>query len=480
MNRIAAQHFPALMGQTRVDDPSQARDSWGAYGVMAFCLLHIPVAILEYQFKSSSTVHALAVFGLGMWFAITAPERPHRVAYVGAYITGAEVLWRMTNAQVFWEFGKYATASIFLVAIVRRGRLMGSPLMLGYFALLLPSIGVIVFRLGTDAQEPISFNLSGPFAMMVAALFFSQLKLSKAQIQRLFLMVVGPLVGIASITFFAVYTAKKITFTVNSNLVSSAGFGPNQVSAALGLGALFALMFIVFGNTSRGLKLFMLGSMLFMAVQSALTFSRGGLYNFVGATILASIYLARDARTRLRLFVVAVIAFALCSFVIFPRLDSFTGGSLGTRFSSTNTSSRVEIALDDLRVWRQHPLLGVGPGGSKTEDVDTAHTEFVRLPAEHGSLGFLALLLLIYAAVKNVRKAKTVKAKAFALCVTGWSFLFMLNAAMRTVAPAFVFGLAFATIVPETTLNRQTLILALKILSTRLRQKRRQRDVLPC
>jgi O-antigen ligase len=313
----------------------------------------------------------------------------------------------------------------------------------------------------------------------VAAWFFSQAKLSVAEIQRVFLIVAGPLVGIASIAFFSVYTTEKIRFTVNSNFVTSGGFGPNQVSAALGLGALFALMFIVVGHTTRTLKVFMLCSMLFMATQSALTFSRGGLYNFIGAAILAGIFLARDPRARLRLFVVAFIGILIGSFVIFPLLDSFTGGTLGTRFSSTNTTSRIDIAMEDLRVWRQHPLLGVGPGGSKTEDVDTAHTEFVRLPAEHGTLGFVALLFLIYAAVDNVRKAKTDKARAIKVCLTAWSFLFMLNAAMRTASPAFVFGLAFATILPDTRLNPQTLILALKILKARRLKERRHGLVLP-
>lgn len=477
MNRISAQQFPALVGQTGVDDATQERGSWFLYGAMAFCLLHIPVAIIEFKVRGSSTVHALVVFALGMLFAVM--KRPLRVVYVCAYITGAEVLWRMTDAQVFWEFGKYSTAVILLLAIVRRGSLKGSNLMFGYFVLLLPSIVVIVYKLGQEAQGFISFNLSGPFALMVAAWFFSQVKLSIAQIQRVFLIVAGPILGIASIAFFSVYTAEKIRFTVNSNFIASGGFGPNQVSAALGLGALFALMFIVVGHTTRTLKVFMLCSMLFMATQSALTFSRGGLYNFVGAAILASIFLAKNPRARARLFVVAFIAILIGSLVIFPQLDSFTGGNLGTRFSSTNSTSRYEIAMEDLRVWRQHPLLGVGPGGSKTEDVDTAHTEFVRLPAEHGTLGFLALLLLIYAAVKNVKNAKTDKAKAITVCLIGWSFLFMLNAAMRTASPAFVFGLAFATILPETRLNPQTLILALKILKARRLQQKRQGLVFP-
>jgi O-antigen ligase len=473
MNRVAAHPFALLTDAARAENLANSRSSQWGYGAIAFCLVHIPLALLISRVPMLSTLHALAALGVGIWWATTDPHRPMRVAYVGAYITGAEVLWRMTGSQVFWEFGKYATAFIFLLAILRSGRVKGPFLMFGYFALLLPSIVVIVATLGFEAQGYISFNLSGPFAMMMAAWFFSQVKISIDQVQRMFLIAVGPIIGIASIAFFGIKAAEKILFTHSSNFATSGGFGPNQVSAALGLGALFALMFIVLGKTDRLLKLLMLGAMLFMAAQSALTFSRGGLYNCAGGIALASIYLLRNAKTRRSLMLVAVVVFVLGSFVIYPRLDSFSGGSLGERFSNTNTTNRIQIVLDELRVWQDHPILGVGPGGSNSVGASTAHTEFARLPAEHGVLGAIALLLLLVAALRSIRKAKSVKGKAIAVCLIGWSFLYMLNAAMRLSAPAFMFGLAFATVLPESTSTLKVLLMALlrRRYWTRLRRR---------
>jgi hypothetical protein len=449
----AIQPFPARFRQRLVRPSSRSDRPW-KYGAIALLLLHIPLALMLRQYSTLSTLHATAVFILGIGWAISAPHQPIRVAYVAAYITGAEVLWRMTNAQIFWEFGKYAIACILIVAILRSRRLKGVPAMFGYFTLLVPSIAVIVERLGASrAQGHISFNLSGPFAMMVAAWFFSREKFSVEQIQRIFLVAVAPVLGIAAIAFYSINTAKEISFNTESNFVSSAGFGPNQVSAALGLGALFAFLFVLLGKSSGTLKLMMLVSMLFMAIQSALTFSRGGLYNFAGAAALASVYLLRDARTRRNLIFVVITVFVLGTYIVLPRLETLTGGMLVSRFSDTDSTNRIEIISNDLRVWQENPIFGVGPGGSKFASISTAHTEFARLFAEHGTFGLMALVLLLFAAAKSVRSPKTIKGKAIALCMVGWSFLYMLNAAMRIVAPAFTFGLAFAIMLPETSLS---------------------------
>ncbi len=469
MNGVATQPYPLMAGRTRAENPDKTRNLWATYGPIAFCLVHVPLALLVYRVNTLSTLHAVAVFAVGMWWALTAPHQPLRVAYVAAYITGSEVLWRMTHSQVFWEFGKYSIVAIFLVAILRSGRLKGPGLMFAYFALLVPSIGVLMMRTGIfGAQKYISGNLSGPLAMMVAAWFFSRHKLSVEHVKRIFLAGAAPIIGIGAITLFAIRSATNVNFGAGSNLVSSGGFGPNQVSAALGLGALFALMFVLLGNTNNLLKFVMLGAMSLMAVQSALTFSRGGIYNLVGAVAFASVYLLRDPRTRRTLLVVAVLVFVFGSYVILPRLEDLTGGTLTTRFSSTNSTNRLEIISDDLYLFQEFPILGVGPGGSVKYGASVAHTEFARLAAEHGTLGLVALLLLLLAAASSIRQARTIKGKAIAVCLIGWSFLYMLNAAMRLAAPAFTFGLAFATVLPERTLSPKAMLALLRL---RLQQR---------
>ena len=455
VNRPITQPIAIYQPKQRAGTPARVARQSRNLGLIALYLAHIPLAIFMYRMGVIATAHAMVTLAVGVGYALSPSRRSERVAYVGAYIAGAEVLWRMTNAQVFWEFGKYATVTIFLITMLRTGRLKGPALMLGYFALLLPSIAVILVRVDpSEARGYVSFNLSGPLAMTVAACFFSQLKMSPEQVQRLFLVAIGPIIGIASVTFLGIRTVNQIAFTGESNVASSGGFGPNQVSAALGLGALFALMFILLGKSGNTTRLLVFGGLVFMSVQSAMTFSRGGLYDFAGAVALASIYMLRDARMRRRFLFVGIVIFVLGSYVIIPQLEDFTGGALGSRFRDTETTNRIPILQRELRVWEEHPLLGVGPGGGKLAGASMAHTEFARMPAEHGLLGIAAFFLLVTAAVKTIARAQSMKAKAFSISMIGWSFLFMLNTGMRLLAPAFAFGLAFATILPDPDVSR--------------------------
>jgi hypothetical protein len=321
--------------------------------------------------------------------------------------------------------------------------------MFTFFALLMPSVVLVITRLGFAAQAPLSFFMAGPFEMTIVAWFCWRLKLTIEEVRRLFLAAIAPIVGIAAVALFGIYTAKELTFGKSSNFLSSGGFGPNQVSATLGLGVLFGLMFIVLGHSRLVLKLFVLGLTLLFAAQSVLTFSRGGIYNVIGAAAAASIYLMRDSSTRQRFALMLVIVFVVGSYFIFPQLESLTNGKLTARFTNTDTSNRAQIAFDELRVFREYPILGVGPGGSDFVGVSTAHTEFTRLPAEHGVFGAIAVLLLLAAAVINLRKTKTMRGKAIVIALIAWGFMNMLNSAMRLAAPGFVIGLTFATIVPD-------------------------------
>src|SRR5262249_29983765 len=196
--------------------------------------------------------------------------------------------------------------------------------------------------------------------------------------------------------------------------------------------------------------------MALLAIQSALTFSRGGLYNAVAGALLASIFLMKDRGSRRRIMFVVGAIIAIAFFLILPYLENLTGGALRSRFMNTNTSGRTDILLADVEIWKAHPLLGVGPGmakGTRTQFVEkaagSAHTEFSRLLSEHGALGFAALIILIWASVKNVMRTRSVGGKATIASMIGWSFLYMTNAAMRLVAPSFAFGLTFATFLPD-------------------------------
>src|SRR5439155_20159055 len=135
---------------------------------LAFLLFLAGHAALAPAMRESSTIatiHAIATLLVGTWAA--ARWRLEDVMCVIAYITGAEVLWRMTGADVFWEIGKYAICLVFILALLRSGRLRGPILPVLYFASLLPS-GLMTFeQLNLNqAREEFSFNMSVPLVLM--------------------------------------------------------------------------------------------------------------------------------------------------------------------------------------------------------------------------------------------------------------------------------------------------------------------------
>ena len=69
--------------------------------------------------------------------------------------------------------------------------------------------------------------------------------------------------------------------------------------------------------------------------------------------------------------------------------------------------------------------------------------------AEHGSLGLLALFILLAMSLGRVWKSLPSLEKAYTVSFTAWALLTMLHSAMRLVAPPFAFGLASATMLSE-------------------------------
>ena len=416
---------------------------------------HVPLALLMHQYSGISTLHAGATLAVGLWWAATRRELA-QVAWVGAYITGSEVLWRMTDAQVFWEYGKYVTAAIFLIALIRLRGLRGPALIFVYFALLIPSAGILLAASNDleSVRQQLSFNLSGPFSLMVCAWFFSGCSLGRQDLLRLFAALIAPLVGIATIALFNTLSVGTISFSNQSNLMTSGGFGPNQVSSVLGLGSMLALVFALDHGASRANRVLMFVLVVVFAAQSALTFSRGGLFLAAGSATAASLYLVRDRRSRVRLIIATGLLFIVANYAVLPGLESMTGGTIVTRFKNTSTTGRDSLVQEDLKIWADNPIFGVGPGQARLHrDVFhryiAAHTEFSRMVAEHGIFGLAALLLLFIEGGRRLRLARGPTAKAAVAAALIWSLLFMLGEAMRLVAPGFMFGLAFAAISVE-------------------------------
>ncbi|MEI8039979.1 MAG: O-antigen ligase family protein, partial [Verrucomicrobiota bacterium] len=418
------------------------------------------LALLMKMVRPVAGVHALLTLAFGLWLCL-AKNRPLQIAQWAAYVVGAEVLWRMCKASIPWEFAKQSILLICLVSMVRSQRIRCAWLPALYCALLVPASAFTFVGLSfSEGRQQVSFNLSGPVCLALCVLWFRTLRLTKAGLQRIGVALLGPIAGVAFVALFRMATT-EVDFTSGSNAGMSGGYGPNQVSAMLGLGAALAVLLYLGEKGSPLLRAGFAVLALWFLAQSALTLSRTGIYLFGAALGAASVFLIqrKGAAGRL-LLVVLLLGVGTCA--LLPLLDAFTGAKLTERFSDKGLTGRDSVAKLDLRVWRENPVLGAGPGMSsyyryEVGDVHAAHTEYTRLLAEHGLLGAAALLLLLLMTGQAFLRARGPWAKAIVAALAVWAFLFMAVSAMRLAAPAFLLGLIHARFLADPAAARPVL-----------------------
>ena len=98
--------------------------------------------------------------------------------------------------------------------------------------------------------------------------------------------------SIAGILLYVVLTASEIRFQNSSNFATSGGFGPNQVSTALGMGFVVAVLLLVsVKELPAVVRATLLIITLWLFIQTILTFSRGGIT--VAMITLGIVYIYR-------------------------------------------------------------------------------------------------------------------------------------------------------------------------------------------
>lgn len=416
--------------------------------------LHLPLSIVLVSAPGVGILHPILVFAAGMYLALRKSEPHFKVALVVAYLVGVELLWRMTGVPVFWEFGKYGSIAIMVVALIRRERFVFPKLPMLYFLLLVPACIVPLVNVDLSrATSTLSFNMSGPLMLAVSCWFFYHVRIGPDQFRRMLVAMAVPIISIAAMTFYGTATAENLSFGSESNEATSGGFGANQVSAILGFGAFLCVMGFLQIRKSYGFRIFFGVTALVCAALCILTFSRGGIYNAVGGIIVLLIFGFQHVATGLRRLGMAIVVAAVFILLVFPSLNEFTGGALLSRLEDTGTTNRAEIAATDLEVFLENPFLGVGVGASMDyrekmlSKGAASHTEFARMLSEHGLFGVMALVVMLGIVGVNLFRPNSRPGRAIVAGLFAWSFLFMLSAGMRLAAPAFVIGLGFVAIV---------------------------------
>lgn len=434
--------------QLSVRAGARAKSKFGASALFIFVALHAPLALGMKLVPYLSTAHALVSLAVALMLVVRRYPTGWVVAACG-YLVGSETLWRMTNASVFWEYGKYALLLVVITAMYLRRQRVTSYLPVIYLALLVPGalLTIITVTNLRDLRQILSFELSGPVAYSACSLFLLGRNMSNEDVLRCLAAMLAPIVGVATLTLFGLRMT-EIQFGGSANLDASGGFGPNQVAAALALGMVLCFLLLTGRRGSLVWKGILVGLIVWFGIQAALTFSRSGLYYSGAAIFVGTAFLVADVRRFVLVLVLGLALLGLGRFVIAPRLDAYTGGALETRFARTDLSGRGDLMKGDLLVFLKHPVLGVGVGLSREARreavgvVGKSHTEFTRLLSEHGLLGAAALVLMLVMSTRSVMLQSPGWPRAFSASMVAFALIFMTGSGMRLAIPSFL--LAFA------------------------------------
>ena len=267
-----------VAGQPSGLPENPARALAGSYSlrVIVFLLAHLPLAYVMESAWPIATAHALLTALVGVVWALLG--RTHRAIYVLGYIVGCEVLWRMSEARVFWEYGKYAIVLVAVVALAAEWRRAGGRLRAIAPVLVLVAIVPAVVLTALDrspavAFDQISFNLSAYLALSVVGLYLWARPVDRQTTAGLLLALLAPIGGVLFLATYSTVSQFGVdTFVGASSWVRSGDFGANQVANVLSLGALAGVILLVILPRARAARLLVALLTIGMVVQGILTF----------------------------------------------------------------------------------------------------------------------------------------------------------------------------------------------------------------
>jgi O-antigen ligase/polysaccharide polymerase Wzy-like membrane protein len=421
--------------------------------VIIIFILHALLAVVATQSTDLIKLYSVAIVLFGCQAALAGKRIV--VACVAAYLVGAEVFWRMADAVILWEFAKYGIVVIFLMEIIiEKKKSNAVQSLIIYMLLLLPAVSLAGDGSFGQWRRLVSFNLSGPLSLLVSGLYFSRLRLNLAEVKKIFLSLLYPIISISALILINMRGVSQILWGTASNRITSGGFGPNQVSAILGLGTFICIILFLSEKKGVAKNIFLVLALCFFA-QSLLTFSRGGSIGAVISILVFFVILVQNSKYFMKTVVAAIVIGVLSVGYLIPKLDELTEGGLSKRYGETETVGNVEVYETtgrweliqvDLKAFREN-IFGIGVGNSKQYHEKeagkslSAHTEWSRLLAEHGLLGLAAIFFLLLWLFHKYKNIKDHLFKAIiAACIINATF-YMFCAAMRTAAPGFLLGL---------------------------------------
>lgn len=404
-----------------------------------------------------STVLSVSIVMFGMVLIISRKNEHQEAVLFSVYLVGAEVLFRMTGGAVLHELTKYAVMLfLFTGLVVEREKQHINPMFLIYLLLLLVGITFTDVPFPESIRKAIAFNLSGPFLLGIAAMYFYNRKVSLDQVLDILFYMGLPIITMVSYLYFKTPSIQDIVFGTQANFEASGGFGPNQVSTILAIGLFVLVIHLLLNKQFSSYKYLDYFLLMYVFYRTLLTFSRGGLYAVIIALTVFMFFLILYERNK----IYQLISYSLLGIVLFISIgiytSNITGGMLTNRYLNQNVKGETKGDISTGRIWLftqelesfyENPFFGIGVGSSKyyrkeLSDKEAAtHSEMSRLLSEHGSIGLLILILLILIPFYHIKHQSNL-ARAFLSAFLVIWFLTINHSAMRVALPAFFYGLS--------------------------------------
>ena len=421
-------------------------------------ILHVVIAILIYLLRPISIIYAICIPLIGLYYVVKTQNRNNEVLIVAAYIVGSEVFLRMTNGNLLYESSKYGVMIFLALGMYYSGFSKNAVPYWIYLILLLP--GVIVatetLNMQTDIRKAIAFNISGPVCLGIASIYTFNRKILVSQLNNVLLSLGLPI--FSTTVYLILYTPdlKEILTGTNSTSETSGGFGPNQVATLLGVG-----MFVFFSRLllqSKTKLLFIINLVILFNItyRGLVTFSRGGMLTGFVMILVLLFYLFLKTKSHgrynlYRLFIFMSIGF----FMTWVYTSNQTGGLIDKRYANKDAagrakesqlSGREEIWDSEIDDFLDHPVFGIGVAKAleiREEKsgglIIASHSEISRTFAEHGMMGIIALLIVLFTPIFLFLDNQQ---HIYMFCFLLFWLLTINHAAMRIAAPAFVYSLS--------------------------------------
>lgn len=431
---------------------------------IVWVVAHAALGVSIAQSAIIASLWCLLIFVIGSWSIIKNQNLNEEAAMWGVYVAISDVPLRACGGAIIWEVGKIGIVFFLLLGLlVEKKKLKKTPIeFLILFLLLIPGV-INTLSWSERIREDITFNLSGIVCLLVSVKYFNRRHISYHTLKSLFTYSILPVISLAMVLFYRTPDIDTIEFTSSANFAMSGGFGPNQVATILGYGWMIILLMICMKEKVIFSRILTYALMLFILYRSLFTFSRGGnLAAILALVAFVGVYsFSRHKRVAISNSIITLLTFSILLMLVVNSINTLSGGMFENRLSGKDssgqlqediTSGRENIIELEYELFKNNPM-GVGVGGSSYyrmklyHDEHASHNEFGRLLSEHGILGIIIILILIFSPISFIVKLRGGENKAYCLMFLVLCLASMMHSGCRTALPEFLYGLSFIYII---------------------------------